>query len=199
MYELLYKQAQRVTSTAELVGALKKPCFEAGRMHFTEAGELGFVAGPPETKKFYANFQYIESHASPAWNLASKELARLGVLDLTAVTVDGTNVPVDRRDTTGSVGTGSRGTFSGHKASVGASANCLPVSGVVAGGGRRTCPCWKTPSPQWKTSRGRWAKTPSWTSLTGDIHSRTWLTGWRRVGQCLSWTLTREIQNSCRT
>ncbi|HMF34760.1 MAG TPA: hypothetical protein VKK79_25285 [Candidatus Lokiarchaeia archaeon] len=129
-----YKQAQRVTSTAELVGALKKPCFEAGRMHFTEAGELGFVAGPPETKKFYANFQYIESHASPAWNLASKELARLGVLDLTAVTVDGTNVPVDRRDTTGSVGTGSRGTFSGHKASVGASANCLPVSGVVAGG-----------------------------------------------------------------
>src|SRR5271157_1909719 len=97
-----HKQAQRGTSTAELVGELKKPCFEGGRMHFRYAGELGFVAGPPESKKFYANFQYIETHASTTWDLASKELARSGALDLTAVTVDGTNVPVDRRDMTGS-------------------------------------------------------------------------------------------------
>jgi len=43
-------------------------------------------------------------------------------------------VPVDKRDKTGSIGTGSRGTFSGHKLSAGAGANCLPVSGVLAGG-----------------------------------------------------------------
>lgn len=130
----VYKQAKRVTSTAELVGNLKTPCFEGGRMHFKVAGELGFVAGPPETKQFYSNFQFIEYHSKRAWDIANKELARHGVLDLTASTYDGTNVAVDRRDTTGSVGTGSRGTFSGHKASIGASATGLPVAAAVAGG-----------------------------------------------------------------
>ncbi|OLS14512.1 MAG: hypothetical protein RBG13Loki_1854, partial [Promethearchaeota archaeon CR_4] len=116
------------------VGNLKRPCIEKGRLLFKDAGELGFVSGPPEAKKFYAHFQFIETNIGPVWTLANKELARLKVHDLTATTVDGTSVPVDKRDTTGSIGTGSRGTFSGHKLSAGAGANCLPISGIVSGG-----------------------------------------------------------------
>jgi hypothetical protein len=130
----VYKQAKRGTSTAELVGALKEPCIEGKKLQFRLAGELGFVAGPPEAKKFYSHFQFIEANIGEAWNLASKQLAILDALDLTAVTFDGTNVAVDKRDTTGSVGTGSRGTFFGHKASIGAGANCLPAAATVAGG-----------------------------------------------------------------
>jgi hypothetical protein len=130
----VYKQAKRASSTSELVGELKRPSIDGGRMLFKDAGELGFISGPPEVGKFYTYFAYIESHIDAAWALANKELARLKVHDLTATTVDGTSVPVDKRDTTGSIGTGSRGTFSGHKLSAGAGANCLPVSGLVSGG-----------------------------------------------------------------
>ena len=116
------------------MGDLKEPCIEGKKLLFKDAGELGFVAGPPEAKKFYSHFQFIEANIGEAWDIASKQLAGLKALDLTAVTADGTNVAVDKRDTTGSVGTGSRGTFFGHKASICAGANCLPAAATVAGG-----------------------------------------------------------------
>ena len=116
------------------MGDLRRPSIEGGRLLFKDAGELGFVAGVPALKAFFAQFKFIEQHIGPAWDLANRELARLKAHDLTATTADGTSVPVDKRDKTGSIGTGSRGTFSGHKLSAGAGANCLPVSGVLAGG-----------------------------------------------------------------
>ena len=48
--------------------------------------------------------------------------------DLTVSAGDATNIPVDERDTTGSIGTGSRGSFFGHKDGTIAGANCLPIT-----------------------------------------------------------------------
>ena len=55
-------------------------------------------------------------------------LASWDIHDLTVSAGDATNIPVDERDTTGSIGTGSRGSFFGHKDGTIAGANCLPIT-----------------------------------------------------------------------
>jgi hypothetical protein len=59
--------------------------------------------------------------------LLNDKLADLDLFDLSVVSLDGTNVPVDKRDNTGSIGTGSRGTFFGHKSSIACDAQCIPL------------------------------------------------------------------------
>jgi hypothetical protein len=64
-------------------------------------------------------------------DLLNELCVRLGMADLSVVTVDCTNVPVDKRDNTGSIGTGSQGTFFGHKSSIGCDANCIPLNSTL--------------------------------------------------------------------
>lgn len=129
-----YMHATRVSGVMELLGELKRPEIAGQEVSFPLAGELGFIAAPPGKNAMYHAFQQIEANLAPLDAIASEQLAGLGAIDLTAASVDTTNVPVDKRDKTGSVGTGSRGTFFGHKAFMGTSATCLPASCVLGSG-----------------------------------------------------------------
>jgi len=127
----VYHRAKRISSTAELVGELKTPSLRGVTPIFPLAAKFGFFGGTPGKNEFYAKFRGLESRA-PEWNdLVNKKLAQSGLLDLTIISVDGTNIPVDKRDTTGSVGTGSRGTFFGHKSSIACDGNCIPINQVL--------------------------------------------------------------------
>jgi len=122
----MYLRAKRISGTAELVGDLKTPSFN-GTMTFPLAEKLGFFGGPPGQNAFYAAFRDLESMVGLIDDLLNDKLADLEMLDLSVVSVDGTNVPVDKRDKTGSIGTGSRGTFFGHKSSIACDARCFPL------------------------------------------------------------------------
>jgi hypothetical protein len=103
-------------------------------MKFPLAGKLGFFAGPPGKNKVYEYFNKIESMIEACDDVLNLKLARLKVSNLTVVSVDPTNVPVDKRDTTGAIGTGSQGSFFGHKISIAAGTNCVPLSSTVGPG-----------------------------------------------------------------
>ncbi|KKL91306.1 hypothetical protein LCGC14_1896000 [marine sediment metagenome] len=122
----MYLRAKRISGTAELVGDLKTPSFN-GTMTFPLAGKLGFFGGPPGQNAFYAAFRDLERMAVDIDEILNDKLAHLEMFDLSVVSVDSTNVPVDNRDKTGSIGTGSRGTFFGHKSSIACDARCFPL------------------------------------------------------------------------
>lgn len=122
----MYMRAKRLSGTSELVGEIKTPSFDGGTV-FPLASKLGFFGGPPRSNAFYGAFGDLERMAINIDEILNDELADLGMLDLSVVSVDGTNVPVDKRDTTGSIGTGSRGTFFGHKSSIACDARCFPL------------------------------------------------------------------------
>ncbi|MBA7548161.1 hypothetical protein ES705_40608 [subsurface metagenome] len=122
----MYLRAKRISGTAELVGDLKTPSFN-GTMTFPLASKLGFFGGPPGQNAFYAAFRDLERMAVDIDEILNDKLAHLEMFDLSVVSVDGTNVPVDKRDKTGSIGTGSRGTFFGHKSSIACDARCFPL------------------------------------------------------------------------
>ncbi len=122
----MYLRAKRISGTAELVGDLKMPSFN-GTMTFPLAGKLGFFGGPPGQNAFYAAFRDLERMAVDIDEILNDKLAYLEMFDLSVVSVDGTNVPVDKRDKTGSIGTGSQGTFFGHKSSIACDARCFPL------------------------------------------------------------------------
>jgi len=127
----MYQRGKRCSSIAEWVGELKTPSLHGDSVRFPLAAKFGFFGGTPGKNTFYANFTELESRA-PEWNdIINKKLAQSNVLDLTIVSVDGTNIPVDKRDTTGSVGTGSRGSFFGHKSSIACDTKCIPINQVV--------------------------------------------------------------------
>ena len=128
---LIYQHARRISSTAELIGALKTPSLDGGDVIFLLAEKLGFFGGPPGKNAFYSYFRALEQMAEGYNALLNQKLGELGMLDLSVVSVDTTNVPVDERDKTGSIGTGSRGTFFGHKASIACDANCIPLHGEL--------------------------------------------------------------------
>jgi len=119
-------RAKRISGTSELVGEIKTPSFN-GATTFPLAGKLGFFGGPPRSNAFYDAFRDLERMAVDIDEILNDKLAHLEMYDLTVVSVDGTNVPVDKRDTTGSIGTGSRGTFFGHKSSIACDARCFPL------------------------------------------------------------------------
>jgi len=125
---LIYQHARRISSTAELIGDLKEPSFEDDAMIFRVASKLGFFGGSPGKNMVYEQFQTLESMAGNYDALLNEMLVKLKIADLSVVSVDGTNVPVDKRDTTGSIGTGSQGTFFGHKSSIACDANCMPLN-----------------------------------------------------------------------
>ena len=109
-----------------MVGEIKTPSFE-GATIFPLASKLGFFGGPPRSNAFYGAFRDLENMALDIDKMLNDKLADLEMFDLSVVSVDSTNVPVDKRDTTGSIGTGSRGTFFGHKSSIACDAQCFPL------------------------------------------------------------------------
>ena len=122
--------AGRVTSTAELIGRLKTVVIEGNWVAFKQAGEAGFFHHPPGKNAFYTAFQLIEARLAPLDDFLNRSLANLGAIDLTAVTVDTSHLPADKRDQTATPGTSSRGPFHGHKTSTGGCATGIPVSNV---------------------------------------------------------------------
>jgi hypothetical protein len=89
---------------------------------------LGFFGGTPGKNKFYEYFKDIECLIGACDDFLNQKIAQLQLSDMTVVSVDTTNIPVDKRDKTGSVGTGSRGSFFGHKSSIAADPNCIPLN-----------------------------------------------------------------------
>jgi len=128
---LIYQHARRISNTTELIGLLKTPSFENDAMIFLLASKLGFFGGPSGKNMVYGQFKTLEQLAGGVNALLNEMLAGLEIIDLSVVSVDGTNVPVDKRDKTGSIGTGSQGTFFGHKASIGCDANCIPLNSTL--------------------------------------------------------------------
>lgn len=128
---LIYQHARRISSINELIGFLKTPSLEYDVLIYILAAKLGFFGGPPGKNVIYEQFRTLEQMAESYNVLLNEKLTGLGMTDLSMVSVDGTNVPVDKRDTTGSVGTGSRGSFFGHKSSIACDANCIPLNSVL--------------------------------------------------------------------
>ena len=127
----MYQRGKRISSTAEWVGELKTPSLRGDSVSFPKAVKFGFFGGTPGKNTFYAKFRELEAR-TPEWNdIINKKLARLDVLDLTIFSVDGTNIPVDKRDTTSSIGTGSRDSFFGHKSSIACDARFIPLNQVL--------------------------------------------------------------------
>lgn len=122
----MYMRAKRISGTSELVGEIKTPSFN-GTITFPLACKMGFFGGPPRPNAFYDTFRDLEHMALDIDEIVNDELADLEMFDLSVVSVDGTNVPVDKRDKSGSIGTGSRGTFFGHKSSIACDARCFPL------------------------------------------------------------------------
>ncbi len=129
-HALIYQHAKRISSTAELIGDLKTPSFVEGIV-YPLAEKLGFFGGPPGKNNFYSYKRDLEQLAEKYNSLINEMFANLDIYDLTVVSVDATNVPVDRRDTTGSIGTGSRGSFFGHKSSIACDAQCIPINAIL--------------------------------------------------------------------
>ncbi|HME54826.1 MAG TPA: transposase [Candidatus Lokiarchaeia archaeon] len=130
----LYMNAMKITGIAELVGKIKTPVLEGETFYFRFAGELGFFHTAPGKNEFYANFPIIDQYLSACNDVVNKMLIKDGLLDLTVISIDSTNVPVDKKDKTGSKGTGSRGTFFGHKLNLAVSSECLPIVDTLCGG-----------------------------------------------------------------
>ncbi len=130
----LYQKAKYFSSISEFIGAIKEPDLDDRKFIFRLAGKLGFIAGPPGKHKFYAHFAYIENHIHKYEKLIDDKLSADNIHDFTVVSVDCCNIPVDKRDLTGSKGTGSQGTFFGQKASIGVGSYCLPFNSITASG-----------------------------------------------------------------
>lgn len=126
----MYHRAKRISNTAEWVGELKTPSLHGDTSIFPLAAKFGFFGGVPGKNKFYVKFKELDSRTAEWNDIINKRLAQLDVLDLTVVSVDGTNISVDKRDTTGSIGTGSKSSFFGHKSSIACDANCIPINQV---------------------------------------------------------------------
>jgi hypothetical protein len=122
----IYFLSKRVSGTAEIVGELHTPSYEDG-VAFPLAAKFGFLGGPPGKNKIYDQFRELEGMAGLMNELLTKQLMGLEVVNPTIISVDCTNIPVDRRDKSGSIGTGSRGTFFGHKGSIACDVHCMPL------------------------------------------------------------------------
>lgn len=123
----LYMLAHRVTSIKEMISLLNTPKIEGKQLRFPLAGELGFVTGPPGMMMVYRMFRRVNDLIA-TWNTTwNEELCKEGLMDLTAVSFDSTPVKTDKKDKTGTQGTGSRGSYNGHKATIAGDANCIPI------------------------------------------------------------------------
>ena len=130
-YALIYHQARRISSTAESIGLLKEPSLEMDGLVFRFASKFGFFGGPPGKNKVYGQFKALEGKARWYNAVLNEKMNQLALLDLMVVSIDGTNVPVDKRDQTGSIGTGSCGAFFGQKSSIACDVNCVPLNSTL--------------------------------------------------------------------
>jgi hypothetical protein len=130
----IYMGAKKCTSVEEFIGELKTPVMDGERYYFTLAGTVGFYIRPPGKNEIRLRFHQVDQYLSKYNKQITVALAQAGVLDMTVVSIDTTNIPVDKSDKTGSIGTGSRGTFFGHKLSVPSDANCIPIEGEMHDG-----------------------------------------------------------------
>ncbi len=125
----LYELAKKITSVDEFVGELKKPILSEDRFYFEFAGTLGFYIRPPGRNEIHLQFHQIDRYLARYNSAITTELAKAGIMDITVVSIDTTNIPVDASDKTGSIGFGSRNKFYGHKLATPCDANCIPVDG----------------------------------------------------------------------
>ena len=130
----LYQHAKHISGTNEIIGDIKEPDINDDTFTFRLAGKLGFIAGPPGKHKFYENFSFIDSKIQKYEKIIDDRLSADNIQDFTVISVDCCNIPVDKRDLTASKGTGSRGTFFGHKTSIGAGSYCLPFNSITVSG-----------------------------------------------------------------
>ena len=131
---IIFQHLQQITSKSELVGRIKTPEYEDNEFSFKLAGKLGFVNTPPGKHKFGTNLPIIEQNLENLQDLLNQKLVEEEVIDLTVVSVDGCNIPIDKRDTTATQGTGSKGAFFGHKCSIGIDTNCIPINSETKSG-----------------------------------------------------------------
>jgi len=127
----IYMHGRKITSTSEFIGLLKTPEIMGDRLYFPLAGTLGFFRGPPGKNEIYNRFHQLEQILENLNKDVNVVLGKAGIRDMTVVTIDTTNVPVDKKDKTGSIGTGSRGTFFGHKDAISTDSNCIPIAGAI--------------------------------------------------------------------
>lgn len=130
----IYMHGRKITSINEFIGLLKTPTIDDNHLYFSLASALGFYRGPPSKDEIYLRFHQIDQLLSGMNKDLSTELVKAGIMDLTVVTIDTTNIPVDKKDKTGSIGTGSRGTFFGHKEATSTDINCIPIVGTMHDG-----------------------------------------------------------------
>ena len=130
----LYMNATKISGISELVGLIKTAEFDGDVYYFRLAGELGFFDVAPGKNEFCANFRAIDEYLGACGDLVNRMLIDAGLPDLTVFSIDSTNIPVDKKDKTGSIGTGSRGTFYGHKLTLAVSGECFPIVGTLSGG-----------------------------------------------------------------
>lgn len=130
----LFARAQRKSSMAEMIGKLHQADNDQTHLTFRDAAKFGFLGKVPGIQKCYRSFRKVEAIVLEWSTELDKKLIEKEILQLTDTSVDVTNVPVDKRDTTGSIGTGSRGHFTGHKSSLICGVNCMPFGHVLASG-----------------------------------------------------------------
>jgi hypothetical protein len=130
----IYMHAKKITSINEFIGMLKTPAMIENQVYFPLASDLGFYRGPTGKNEILNRFRQIEQILSKMNLDLSVMLSRAGIMDMTVISIDTTNIPVDKKDKTGSVGTGSRGTFFGHKEAISVDARCIPIEGTLHDG-----------------------------------------------------------------
>jgi hypothetical protein len=130
----IYMNAKKVTSISELTGFLKTPEMDGDLVYFPLASALSFYQGPTGKNEIRNRLRQIEQILAKMNLDMSIVLTKAGVMNLTVISVDTTNIPVDKKDKTGSVGTGSRGTFFGHKEAISVDARCIPIAGTIHDG-----------------------------------------------------------------
>ena len=126
----IYMHGRKITSTTEFIGLLKTPAFDGDYLYFPLSSALGFYRGPVGKNEIQSRFHQIEQILSEMNKDLSITLVKAGIMDMTVVTIDTTNIPVDKKDKTGSIGTGSRGSFFGHKDAVSVDTRCIPIAGT---------------------------------------------------------------------
>jgi hypothetical protein len=125
----LYDLAKKITSIDEFVGELKKAVLSEDKFYFEFAGTFGFYVRAPGRNDIHLLFHEIDRYLANYNDTITTELAKAGILNMTVVSIDTTNIPVDESDETGTTGMGYHKKFFGHKLSTPCDANCLPIVG----------------------------------------------------------------------
>lgn len=127
----LYQHIYNISSKKELIALLKTPEQTENGLEFRFAGRIGFIRGPPGKNPVYTILNDIEASFENLDLILTNNLVQNHLLDLSVVSVDCTNISIDKRDKYASKGMGSKGKFRGYKASISCDKNCVPISLVV--------------------------------------------------------------------